>query len=272
MEILPDLIELLERAAARNLVDYVSAYRHAVPSLEATAMPFAGGTAAFTGADSPLTTIKGAGPDIPDDQFELMEAFLRSHGAGQAVLEAAPWLTAPTMARLRHHGYQPGTAETVVICEETGRPGSASASGDHEDGQLDLLGLQVEAVPAGAWPSLMREGFELEDDAIGGPLSLASAHLPRTWLLGIRDEQGAWIACAQAADCGAAMILGCDATVPRARGRGAQLALIRARLDLVRRGVVAVAEVAPGGGSERNYLRSGFRIAYQRRHYVKPLG
>ena len=47
--------------------------------------------------------------------------------------------------------------------------------------------------------------------------------------------------------------------------------LIRARLDLVRRGVVAVAEVNPGAGSERNYLRSGFQIAYQRRHYTKPL-
>lgn len=265
----PELTELLERAAARNLVDYVSSYRGAYPALEATAMPLAGGTAAFTGDASPLTTIKGAGPDITDDQLELVEAFLRGRGARRIVLEAAPWITAPTLARLRHHGYQPGDAENVVICTETGRPG-ASASGDH-DSQLDLLGLQVEEVPAEEWPALMRAGFGLADDDVGGPLSVASAQLPRTRLLGVRDEQGAWIACAQASDCGAAMILGCDATIPRARGRGAQQALIRARLDLVRRGVVAVAEVSPGGGSERNYLRSGFSIAYQRRHYLKAL-
>ena len=76
----PELTEILERAAARNLVDYVSAYRAAYPELEATAMPFAGGTAAFTGDESPLTTIKGAGPDIADDQLELVEAFLRGRG------------------------------------------------------------------------------------------------------------------------------------------------------------------------------------------------
>lgn len=265
----PELTEILERAAARNLVDYVSAYRAAYPELEATAMPFAGGTAAFTGDESPLTTIKGAGPDIADDQLELVEAFLRGRGARRVVLEAAPWISAPTLARLRHHGYQPGDAEDVVICAETGRPGS-SASGEH-DSQLDLLGLRVEDVPPEEWPALMRAGFELANDAVGGPISVASAHLPRTRLLGVRDELGEWIACAQAADCGAAMILGCDATIPRARGRGAQQTLIRARLDLVRRGVVAVAEVNPGAGSERNYLRSGFQIAYQRRHYTKPL-
>ncbi len=267
----PELTELLEHAAARNLVDYVSAYRAAYPGLEATAMPFAGGTAAFTGDDSPLTTIKGAGPDITDDQLEVVETFLRGRGARRVVIEAAPWVTAPALARLRHHGYQPGDAEDVVICAETGRPGT-SASGDHDaDHQLDLLGLRVEDVPPEAWPALMRAGFELPNDAVGGPISVASAHLPRTRLLGVRDEHGEWIACAQAADCGAAMILGCDATIPSARGRGAQQALIRARLDLVRRGVVAVAEVSPGAGSERNYLRNGFSIAYQRRHYTKGL-
>ena len=57
-------MEMIERAVARNLLDFVEAARLVAPQLRAAATACGGGVAAFLGADSPLTTVKGAGPDI----------------------------------------------------------------------------------------------------------------------------------------------------------------------------------------------------------------
>jgi hypothetical protein len=57
-----ELMPKLERAVARNLQDYVAAYRHLAPQVGAAGIEVAGGVAAFTGIDSPLTTVKGTGP------------------------------------------------------------------------------------------------------------------------------------------------------------------------------------------------------------------
>jgi len=46
---------------------------------------------------------------------------------------------------------------------------------------------------------------------------------------------------------------------------------IAARLAAAPAGKIAMAEVAPESGSERNYLRCGFRIAYARSQYLKVL-
>lgn len=52
----PDL-PLIERAMARNLRDYNSAYAREHPNVDATSIDVAGGIAAFTGVESPLTTV-----------------------------------------------------------------------------------------------------------------------------------------------------------------------------------------------------------------------
>jgi hypothetical protein len=67
------------------------------------------------------------------------------------------------------------------------------------------------------------------------------------------------------------LLFSCDGTVPAARGRGMQEALIDYRLRALPAGTIATAEVSPGSGSERNYLRCGFEIAYARTHWRKQL-
>jgi acyl-CoA synthetase (NDP forming) len=68
-------------------------------------------------------------------------------------------------------------------------------------------------------------------------------------------------------------IFGNDNTHPRERRRGHQRLLIEARLGLaLQLGLAhAIAEVAPGSTSERNYLRCGFERAYIRTHYSRDL-
>jgi hypothetical protein len=70
-------------------------------------------------------------------------------------------------------------------------------------------------------------------------------------------------------------ILNCfgDATLEAARGRGVQTALIAVRLAA---GVAAGAELAmattmPGTISQRNYERFGYRVAYSRCKFTRPV-
>ena len=66
--------------------------------------------------------------------------------------------------------------------------------------------------------------------------------------------------------------LSADATLPAFRRRGIQSALQRHRLGLAREAgcTIAVSEAAPGGPSQRNMERLGFRLAYSRADAVLP--
>lgn len=246
----------LERAAAANLLEYVRAWRQVAPAgaRGAASIPLAGGVAAFTGPESPLTTMKGAGPVITPSELGQAEEFFASRGVTGVTIEAAPWLTPATTALLLDRGYRVVGGEDLVVLE-AGQVRSTAA------------GLPVERVPPADWPELMRLAFELPDDPSWRALCLASAHLAGAQLLGVRNGEGAWIACAQRVPAGDTLVLGADGTLPHARGQGAQAALIAARSVGVPAGTILTAEVEPGGGSQRNYFRAGFRLAYHRTHY-----
>jgi hypothetical protein len=84
-------MEMIERAVARNLLDFVEAAQQVTPVLGAAATACGGGVAAFVGADSPLTTVKGAGPELGARDVNAAETFFRAHGVASAVFELAPW-------------------------------------------------------------------------------------------------------------------------------------------------------------------------------------
>ena len=116
----------------------------------------------------------------------------------------------------------------------------------------------------------MRRTSELPDESPTKELVIAAAHLPNAVLYGLR-ENDRWIACAQSVTYDDVAIFGCDGTMPEARRRGAQTTLIEDRLAALPAGKIVMAEVAPGSGSERNYLRCGFQIAYARTHFARAV-
>lgn len=248
------LLPTIEHAAARDLRDLVTAYNGIAPSAIATSSEIGGGIAAFTGLESPLTTVKGAGPNLSPGDLSSIEAFFRDHGATTVTIEMAPWLTDETARTLTDSGYHVADHEDVVVS------GSLRAA----------PGLPVEDVAIDAWPVVMRRCYDLVEGSVTADLVAASANQPGCHLYGVRDATG-WIACAAAVPYDSLVVFGNDGTRPEARGRGAQRALIDARLKTLPVGCLAVAEVAPGSGSERNYLRSGFAIAYTRTHFVRSL-
>jgi GNAT superfamily N-acetyltransferase len=249
-----EITAIAESAAAQNLIDYVEAYRRVAAEADAAALPIAGGVAAHVGAGSPLTSVKGCGPSISDSDLDAIEGFFAARGVRKVTIEAAPWLDRASRRRLDARGYACQDVEHVVfaIAEATDEPA-----------------WPVESMAAEEWSALMLRGFELPNQRRWLELCRAAAHLPGSTPLGVRDAAGVWFACGALTPAAEATIFACDATLPEARGRGAQTALIRHRLRLTPRGRLAIAEVAPGGVSERNYLRCGFQLAYARACFQK---
>ena len=246
----------LEDAAADNLEDYVLAYGKVAPQLDAQSLRVASGVAAFTGIGSPLTTVKGAGADLSERDLDEIESCLRDHHAGTVTNEMAPWTSEETALVLGKRGYLLAGREDVLVTGSGGVP-------------LDTTPC-VEAMPRKAWIEIMRRTSDLPDESPTKELVSAAAQLSNERLFGVREDDR-WIACAQSVTYDDVVIFGNDGTLPDARRRGAQTALIEARLGELPAGKLVMAEVAPGSGSERNYLRCGFEIAYARSQYVKAI-
>jgi hypothetical protein len=253
-------MEMIERAVARNLLDFVEAARLVAPQLRAAATACGGGVAAFVGADSPLTTIKGAGPELGASDVNTTEEFLRTHGVARVVFELAPWVTAQTIELLIDRGYEVVGTEDVVARQTP-----------FED---EMPVHRVVPVGAAEWPALMLAMNEPSDSASWVTIVDACAVLPNALRFAVLDERGDAIACAELMPAAGVGLFGNDATLSSARKRGAQRAAIEQRLrSAAELGLTLVAaEVAPGSSSERNYLRCGFVVAYTRTHYARRLG
>jgi len=254
-----EILEKLERAFARNLFDYAQTVRAVAPEGTPEATECAGGVAAFTGAGSPLTCIKGAGPDIGDDDTDAAESFFRRRGAKQVVFELAPWRSEQTVDRLLRRGYTVVGTEDVVVHRgpfDAPRP-------LHECLEID----------SATWPEVQLRVNGAPEAAEWDLLTRAAGRVRDAIRFGIVDTAGEWIACAQVFPVGDIALFANDATLPSARGRGAQTAMIHHRLRYIAAGNFAcvAAEVAAGSTSERNYLRCGFDVSYARSHFARPL-
>jgi hypothetical protein len=255
---LPDLAKVrrIEAAAARNLLDYVHAAGSA--GFEAAAAPCGGGVAAYLGPGSPLTVVKGGGPEIADRDIDDAECFFRECGVDSVVFELAPWISQDSLARFVMRGYLQTGLEDVVVRDA---PWEAPAARH----------TIVEVTPED-WPELMLEINENTSGRFWRLLAKSSALLPGAILLAVSGGERR-ISCAQLAPAGEVAPFANDATHSSARGGGAQIDLIRHRLGIAAaRGFLRVAaEVAPECSSERNYQRCGFQRLYARTHWARKL-
>jgi GNAT superfamily N-acetyltransferase len=207
------------------------------------------------GPESPLTTVKGAGPELRDSDIDAVEEFFQGRGSDRAMFELAPWVS---NEGLRRRGYELAGSEDVVARGAPSEAGEPAA--------------EVISVPAEQWAEAQLRGNDAEDTSAWREIVAMCAALPGAMRFGVRDES-AWAACAELMPAGPVAIFGNDATRPASRGRGLQTATIRARL----RAVAGMgfewlaAEVAPDSTSERNYLRCGFEIAYRRTWFTRAM-
>lgn len=251
------VIHAIECAAAQNLLDYTNVLR--TLGFPGASIAVAGGVAAYLGDGSPLTTVKGAGPELDDRDVLAVEEFYRAHRHKRAVFELYPLTSQASLLRLAQRGYSPVATEDVVV---------RTAPFDATPPQLEIA-----EVPLTEWPDLMVAMNEQATGPVWHTLAQGSARLPGVMSLTVPDPEGARIACAQLAPAAGVALFSNDATHPSARGRGAQTALIQHRLRLAAAlGFSCIAaEVAPGSISQRNYLRCGFSVGYARTHWVRTL-
>jgi GNAT superfamily N-acetyltransferase len=244
----------LEQVEAESAIGFVEARGG-----EACWKRIGGAVALFDGAGSPLTQsfCLGLGEPATDAVLEELEEFFFSRGAA-AEHEVAPLAGVETYALLTRRGYSPVELSSVLYRELEALPPP------REGVEVRIAGPEELAL----WAAISADGWSTEAPELRGfllELSEVSARRRRSqnWIAFV---DGRPAAAAAMTICGEAVHMAGAATIPALRGRGAQNALLAARLAQAKaQGCrIAVMGAAVGSASQRNAERNGFRVAYTR--------
>jgi hypothetical protein len=250
----------LERAESLANAEFVDARARATPASGACWIEVAGAYAMFDGPASPITQTFGLGLFEPasSEALDRFERFFRERGA-DVNHEVSPLADAALPAALSDRGYRP-TELTSVLYRPLGPDLVLEAPRD--------TAVRVRLTASGeepVWADVAARGWLdvapglvdfLRDLGGIGPYRTGTRHF-------LAEIDGEMVAAGALGLHGEVALLGGASTVPEWRNRGAQLALLDARL---RYGVdhgctLAMMAAAPGSASQRNAERQGFRIA-----------
>ena len=241
----------------------------------------------FDGQQSPMTQTFGLGlfqPPTADD-FEALETFFAERGA-PAFHEVSPLADAATFELLNARGYQPVEFTGVMYRGLRGREGQEWREGQEgregkegQEGHEGIEGRRGNVIARRAGPGdteacarAMAEGWREAgfSDFIYDMGRVYAASDGIELFLAELDGRAIASGVLSLTD-GVAHLAGAT-TVPDGRRRGAQNALLDARLRFAaEQGCdLALVGAAPGSGSQRNAERNGFRIAYTRVKWQRP--
>lgn len=250
----------LERAEGRGNAEFVEARAAVEPESGADWTEVAGCYAMFDGVESPLTQTFGLGLfETPSDaDLVRIEEFFRERGAA-VYHEVSPLADPTTFMLLNGRGYEPFEFTSVMF-----RPLRAGTAAPRDSG------VSVRVIDPGEhelWAQTAARGwseFEGLSDFILG-LSRVSAHRADA-ISFLAELDGRAVATGALSIWEGVALLAGASTVPEARRRGAQLALLDERLAYAARHGCDLAMMCalPGSASQRNAERQGFRIAYTR--------
>ena len=236
---------------------------------------FSGGVAVFTGADSPINKIIGAGFDGAPDPEDLAAVEAAYFAAGGSVRVEVSTLADPAFVQhLTAGGYLLNGFENVLACSPCSGPaGPRGVPG----------GVMVEeAADPQVWLRILLEGFASPDTGVvsapGEPFDRPAVERLFEDMAGTRGFTR-YVARLDGEPAGAgsmrlfgkvAQLCGA-ATLPPFRRRGLQTALLHARLaGAATAGCdVAVVTTEPGSRSQQNVQRAGFALLYSRAVLIK---
>lgn len=256
------LAQRLERAEARANANFVEGRARLFPQSGATWIEVAGAFAMFDTPTSPLTQTFGLGvfDKVTSAELDRLENFFKERQAA-VYHEVSPLADIDLFALLQQRGYEAFEFTSVMYRpiapnftlgkifderlrvrpvreDETALSARVSAQGWSEFGELSDFMLEIGQISA------LRAGTvnffaEWENTAIA------------TGTLCLSEDIA---------------LLGGACTIPAARKRGAQSALLEHRLRYAAEQGYALAMMCaqPGSASQRNAERNGFRIAYTR--------
>ncbi|MFH0916984.1 MAG: GNAT family N-acetyltransferase [bacterium] len=269
------LARRLEGLIRAELPRLAEAARMAFPQVPAECIDVADGVALWLGEDSPVNLAAGLGMcgPVSDAELERLEAFYHERGA-EAVISLCPMAERSLLQSLGRRGWQASEFEHLLVLElgersPSGRS-SAGASPPRGDPRPDVRVCMPEEREA--WARTAARGF-----SDGAPPERGHEEFGR--IMVEREEAIlvlAWVD-GQPAGTGSLVIDGAvgwlsgDSTLPQYRRQGIQQAIQRYRIQLAADAGcdLAVTEAAPGGASQRNMERLGFRVAYTHVEFVK---
>ncbi|MBK6845636.1 MAG: GNAT family N-acetyltransferase [Gemmatimonadetes bacterium] len=259
------LARRLERAEGSANAAFVESRALHAPALGATWSEVGGTYAMFDGVGSPLTQTFGLGlfaaPSA--DDLQALEDFFRARGA-EVFHEVSPLADPALLPLLSGRGYHPIELTTVLrLPLDDASPPAVSA-------RPPVAGLTTRRIDSGelsAWAEGSARGwgeypelaaFMRDFGTVTGSSRGVSCF--------VAELEGEIIATGAIAIHGGVALLAGASTIPAWRGRGAQGALLAARLAYARaEGCdLAMMGAAPGSTSQANAERQGFRIAYTR--------
>lgn len=255
------LSQKLERAEARANADFVETRARLFPDSGATWVDVAGVYAMFDGVDSPCTQTFGLGlfDQITAVEIEKIEAFFAERGA-PVFHEVSPLADTSIMACLNDRGYKPIELTSVMY-----RPLVAS---QEPPMGTDITTRVISPDEADAWARISADGWATEAEGLAdfmfGFAQISARCAGAYPYLGELD--GLPVATGMLFIHDAVAILAGASTISAGRNRGAQSALLDARLRFAaERGCnLAVIGALPGSQSQRNAQKNGFDIAYTR--------
>jgi len=254
-----NLARRLEAAEAAGGLATVEGLTRARPDLAAASEPIAGGRAVFAGRNSPLTHALGIGMDgaVSEAEFDRLEEFFRVRQTN-VVIDLCP-MAHPSVAHfIQTRGYRIVEFNNVM----------ARRLGGNEELPFEAGGIYVTragAAEASLWIDVVAKSFLEGQEPPAEFLEMfAGTPLVAECFLACEEAMPVGGAGMFVHD-GVAALFG-DATLPHARRRGCQMALIHARLEAAARAgsELAMASVLPGSGSHRNYEKAGFQLLYMR--------
>lgn len=246
----------LERCEARTNAAFIEARARLAPEVGAAWIERAGAYAMFDGVGSPLTQTFGLGifetPAAAD--LDVIEEFFTSRGAA-AFHEVSPMADFETVNLLTARGYRVVEMTSVMY-----RPLAAFPAADSP-----VQTRLANADEVDLWASVAADGWS--EFAEVAPIMYDLARVAASAsLVFFAELDGRPVGTgALAIHDGVALLAGAS-TIPSARNRGAQRALLDARLAFAAaQGCdLAMLCAAPGSSSQRNGERQGFRIGYTR--------
>lgn len=252
------LAQRLERTEGMVGASFVDA-RGSSAALGPTWRDVAGAIVTFDGIESPLTQTFGLGMQgVPAaSDVATIEAFFTERGA-DTMHEVSPFAGVETIDMLVERGYRPIELSNVLVRRIDNLQPPTSA--------LDVYPIDP-ARDGGVWVETSIAGWSSDPSVAAFIRSIAEVNIRNARMTHyLAKHDGAPIATASMGVHGDIALLAGASTIPSARGRGAQAALLATRLaDARTRGcTTAMMVAAVGSTSQRNAERSGFHVAYTR--------
>jgi hypothetical protein len=250
----------LERAEAHASAGFVETRARLRPDIGAQWIEVAGTYAMFDGPSSPLTQTFGLALFEPAraDDLETIESFYGSLGA-PVFHEVSPLADKALLPLLAERNYRPVELTSVMFLPLEGRAPIVPEA----EVQVRIVGPEDQEL----WAQTAAGGWSQHAEFAGIVLELARITAARAQALSFLAElDGRAVATGALSIHGGVALLAGASTIPEARKRGAQRALLEARLcHAVSCGCdLAMMCAEPGSASQRNAERQGFRVAYTR--------